>query len=221
MINIFDILSSINIISGIILGIIIIVILYELKSIKEHRSINKSISVPDFDKKQLYAKVESTDIAHIVQAHKKKPDYRRKQKIIIILGCILLIVLFLFTVNIFLFKNTDDNNKKEVNENKLTILKSTGIHLYNKEWQELKEDDILIIIQKKEPLYIGIETVSNNLIDKARIRINESFWAEKHETTQFNKDLKMYYTNYISSSESASLVIEAQLYSKEDGWLGN
>ena len=70
-------------------------------------------------------------------------------------------------------------------------------------------------------VYVGIQTIDEADIDRARIKINEKDWNVAHITSQFNKDKKVYYREYTIASGESKLKIDAQLHSETDGWLGD
>ncbi|PIS16075.1 hypothetical protein COT62_00345, partial [Candidatus Roizmanbacteria bacterium CG09_land_8_20_14_0_10_41_9] len=70
-------------------------------------------------------------------------------------------------------------------------------------------------------ILIGIETIKNVDVDRARIRVNETEWKLNHITLNFDSQKSIYYKEYSISSGAASLKIEAQLHSLKDGWLGD
>lgn len=217
MIEIIGTLGSINILASIVLVIVVIVIVYQVKSLKSNQPVQKNVSVPDYDKNIKYSKIEiSKDI--IPQVKRDKVVTKRKQRIIMFMSLIALVSLTVLLVNIFIFGN--ESNRKTQSSEKINIVKSSGIYLYNSDWKPISQEQASKLIKDKEKIIIGIETIENGGIDKARIKINESSWSSKNETMLFKKDKNMYYTEFSSASLGASLVIEAQLHSKEEGWLG-
>lgn len=220
MMNIIEFLSSINIIAGVTLGVVIIVLIYEIRSLKLNKPVSKKILVPDYDKKKVYAKVESTDISYLIKKDVKKDDPSKKQKIILFLSFLILVLLIIIGLNMSLFKKKLDTTMNNQTTPNTKIVKSNGIVIYNENWKPLNEEQIILTIHEKRPLFIGIQSIGKGLIDKARIRVNESSWSAKHETTLFNKEQNVYYTEYTVASKGVSLIIEAQLHSQEDGWLG-
>jgi hypothetical protein len=99
-------------------------------------------------------------------------------------------------------------------------ISSAGLKVYDTEWNEIenKQKDKA---KPGEKLYIGIQTIIEADIDRARIKINERDWQIAHISTLFNPQLKVYYREYIVATGTAQLKIEAQLHSASDGWLGD
>ena len=99
-------------------------------------------------------------------------------------------------------------------------ISSAGLKVYDENWNEIekkKKDKA----KPGEKLYIGIQTIVEADIDRARIRVNERDWQIAHITTLFNPQLEVYYKEYIVATGTAQLKIEAQLHSASDGWLGD
>ena len=75
-------------------------------------------------------------------------------------------------------------------------------------------------VQFGKKIIIGIQTIVEADIDRARIKINTKDWQISDITTLFNPQLKVYYREYIVATGTAQLKIDAQLHSASDGWLG-
>ena len=113
-------------------------------------------------------------------------------------------------------------NKQRVAANSTPIMKeitSDGLKIYNESWNEIAGNR-LDVIQPGKKFYIGIKTIVEADIDRARIKINASAWQISDITTLFNQQLKVYYRDYTVATGTAQLKIDAQLHSASDGWLG-
>lgn len=99
-------------------------------------------------------------------------------------------------------------------------VKSSGIKVYNKSWQELKAKDYEKL-QPGDTIIIGIATVPNTDIDMARIRVNENLWTQDHITKQLNPSFNVYYKEFRIPEGYLELQIDAQLHSVKQGWLSN
>lgn len=102
----------------------------------------------------------------------------------------------------------------------ITEISSAGLRMYDKNWNEYSD------LKTKRPtpgelVYIGIQTIQEADIDRARIKINEKDWKINDITTSFNEQHQVYYKEYIIATGTALLQISAQLHSASDGWLGD
>lgn len=102
----------------------------------------------------------------------------------------------------------------------VTEISSAGLRIYSLDWKEYTD------LKTKRPMpgekvYIGIQTIQEADIDRARIKVNERDWQISDITTSFNPDLKVYYKEYEIATGTAMLKIAAQLHSASDGWLGD
>lgn len=95
---------------------------------------------------------------------------------------------------------------------------SEGIKVYSPLW-ELKEKNQLRFARTGDMIIIGIKTIPEAHVTKARIRINSNTWDIADETTKFNQQFNVFYREYQIASGDASLKVEAQLYSEKEGWL--
>lgn len=138
--------------------------------------------------------------------------------LMIVLGIIALIVV----VGIMIITYNTNIRKQRLATTTVPIIReisSAGLKVYDKDWSEI-ENNKKDKAKPGEKLYIGIQTIVEADIDRARIKVNERDWQIAHITTLFNPQLKVYYREYIVATGTAQLKIEAQLHSASDGWLG-
>lgn len=143
---------------------------------------------------------------------------RKDIKIFIVLG-VLLVVFGVLTLIGFTKVGTD-TSASSARVSPVTYTASNGIQVFNEDFTVLTENEISTLTAGKR-IIIGVETVREADIDRARIRVNRPTWNLTDVTTQFNKDLNVYYISYEIPQDATELTIEAQLHSAEDGWLGD
>ena len=88
------------------------------------------------------------------------------------------------------------------------------IKVYDQNWSEA------INLKAGAQVFVGVQNVGGAVIDKARIRINETSWTAEHETTNFKPEQGVFYRALMIPADISNLQIEAQLHSSKDGWLG-
>jgi len=213
----FSSLNKITIISFFITFLLLIYQVYVLK--KEIKKRKKNIDIPNFKDNNSVKLIKNFNFSE--KKENKINFYRdfflNRFFIILILS---LIFLSIFISNLIKDQSQsvsffNNNNSKE---EKIVI--SPKIKIYNKNWEEIKEEEIKNI-NYGEDLFIGIEKINDPNIDMARIKINQGEWDSQSITTNFNKEKNVFYRHYKLSTNDAFLKIEAQLHSKIDGWLGS
>lgn len=216
-----EILLSLNKISLFAFIITLGFLIYEFKLInKEKRTLNKP-QIPKFNNTN---PVNTT----FLNLNTNKNDSSKKtinsssNKLIFILTFLMLLFFAIFSLYGFFNKNklTNINDFSNNNQNEDKILVSQGIRIYNDKEVEIVQSQI-----DQYPvgtnIKIGVESVKEADIDKARIRINEMMWLPNHETQEYDIKNNIYYVNYKIATIPAQLKIEAQLHSLKDGWLGD
>lgn len=220
--DLIHILSSINKISMLAFIVTLIFLLYEIYLFKKESLQKIKPKIPEFKETKLSTPTTFTRV--IVE---KKEESTKKPTIAPLLIAFILMVFFgLLSLVGFLNPGV---MKKEVGEKKGTarsnqgvnIIPSSGIKIYDDKWQELKNEVDFKKINIDTQIYIGVETIKEADIDKARVRVNKDNWKVEHVTSQFNKEKNVYYKEYKIGSSESKLKIEAQLHSISDGWLGD
>lgn len=217
--DILGILSSLNIISLIAFFVTVSFLGYQVYSIKKdiNRSSSKPI-IPDFNEsilqKRQNHKIELKEHTSLVL----KKSKTSKSFIILLIFVVIFLSIFALSgiVSVLLQKKTAQNIEKI----RVNYVASKGIRVYNKNWTRLTDSDYRNL-KIGDEIIIGIETIAQVDIDKARIRINSNEWTSKDETTLFNKSNNVFYIDYTISLHSGKLRIGAQLHSKSEGWIGN
>ncbi|MDO8609007.1 MAG: hypothetical protein Q7R95_00505 [bacterium] len=217
-VDIVDVVSSVNKISVIAFIITFIFVGYQIFLLKKD-FFNKKESkpvIPEFDDKNVVKKHE-TPLVHL--SVKQTIISRPKHFIQIIFGVILLVISIIFFIISSANKKIDSERSDLLSPTPIiNYVASKGIKIYNQKWSEIQEKDMMTLILGQE-LIIGIESIHNLDIDKARIRINQNEWKESDITMKFDKTRNVYYINHAIATGEAMLKIDAELHSKIDGWL--
>jgi hypothetical protein len=215
----FDFFVSINKIALFAFFAVLGFLVYEVKKMMEDKKKKEKPVVPQFNNNdQVHSPVaaNSTPLPPIVPV--KKVEKQGNSTLMIVIGAITLVgVIALIIVSY----NT--NLKKQKVAASVPIIReitSAGLKVYDTNWEDIekrKNDKA----KPGEKLYIGIQTIVEADIDRARIKVNTQDWQISDITTLFNSELKVYYREYIVATGTAQLKIQAQLHSASDGWLGD
>jgi len=205
--TLINILSSVNRISILAFFAIFAFLIYEIILFRKQRP-----KIPKFDGKSL----PSLDQSQNIVVEEKKTDLKPNMKPLVI--SFLLMVIFGV---VFLLTYSNINKAKiENNNNPFNFVTSKGIKIYDQSWQELKNNLEANKLKAGDRIFIGLETINEADIDRARIRVNEDQWQTEQITTNFNKEKQLFYKEFFIGSGESRLKIEAQLHSINDGWLG-
>ena len=215
--EIINILGSLNKISLVAFLFTFIFLTYQFFLLKKEvgNKKNKPI-IPDFNENMTTFSHETK-----VLAVKKNTSYKKSSKTTIIISIFLLLIFgTVFLLGIINSKTLLNQEEKVISPTPIiNLVASKGIKIYNQNWVELTNKELLGL-QPGKTIIIGIESIKNTDVDKARIRINKKSWDETDMAVKFNTDKNIFYREYNISSQEARLNIEAQLHSQADGWLG-
>lgn len=210
-------LTSVNklaLLSFLITFCFIIFELYQLTH--RHKPTDKPV-IPDFNSKKIYRPIAVAK--HAIEERPQKRTHTKPNKaVFFIFGAIILILLI--GIGSAFFMNSSPVTPSQKIPNTVVAPSPDGIHVYDTQWQEITRNDPKRIVGGNT-IFIGVENVPNGAIDKARIRINQTMWTNKDETTLIKKSENVFYRAYEIASNEAQLHIEAQLHTKKDGWLDN
>lgn len=215
-----DFIISINKISLFAFLAILGYLIYEFYLLKKEQKIKKIPKVPQF-KENLAPKLSNTATV-IISKNEEVTHFKKDSLIFFILLILLPIVGFLTVIGFFFQPNINKKTQELITPIPTVIervVESGGILIYDENFKLLDKDD-LSKLSSEAALIIGIKTISQVDIDKARIRVNKNFWEITDETKKFDKKNQIFYINYKIASDAQNLKIEAQLHSKTEGWLG-
>ena len=214
--EIMEIFFSINKISLIAFLITGIFVGYQFYLLKKDISFKGKPTIPNFN--EIKKMIFDNDLT-LAKNGKEKPIKRRGKGLLI--GSSLIFVFLGITIffNILNFEQKKSKTTNILPTPVVNFIASSGIKIYNENWVELT-DEQLKELSPGQRIFIGLETVDDPDIDKARIRVNKDYWSSEDITVNFNKEKKVYYIEYLIGTDEATLKIEGQLHSKVDDWLG-
>lgn len=223
--DIFVFIKSIDKIALILFFLTAIALIYEC-SLFIKKSKDKPPKIPKFTTTETFYS-ESKEVEEPKESlsrHKNKPQKKSKEPnitVIILLIIFMLVLGAVYLIRTFIFNKKTDNKSLEnfsaptASEKKPVF--SKGIKIYNNKWQEIN-NSIDSFLKLNETIIIGIETIPQVEITKARIRVNANVWQAENETKDFNKKFGVFYKEYLIATNESKLIIEAQLYSLKEGW---
>lgn len=194
-------------------------LIYEIYLFKKEQKIKKNPIIPQF-KEGLAPEINNATV--IISKNQEAQQPKKNWPVFVILICFLIFFAFLSLTG-FYYQSTFSRKSNRLISPIPTVIEkiveSSGILIYDKNFRLLENDD-LNKLSSGSSIIIGIKTIPQTDIDKARIRINKNYWEITDETTKFDKKNQVYYLNYVIASGESQLKIEGQLHSKTDGWLG-
>lgn len=216
--DIIFLLNSLNKISLLAFVITLVFLIYEFSLFNKEIKKKKTLTIPDFKENHTIAFTSSP--SYIFNKDNKE-SLNRSNLIPLFIGVFLLFTFGIIYAAGLASVNNSENKKNIISPApQINYLASKGIKIYNKNWQEITNEQSKQI-KSGQQIIIAIDVLNNIDIDSARIKVNESQWKFDHITTNFNKDKNSYYKEYTISTGEAQLKIEAQLHSKDEGWLGD
>ncbi len=210
-------IKSVNKIAIIAFAITLFFIITEIYFLIRQKKKGTRPVIPEFKGSQSYTKLKIADLPKT--SDKKNIFNKPSQRYLVILLGILFFLGFIYFLGIILKDNKTSSVPTANNQSSISVVSSSGIKLYNKSWQELTVSDILKL-KTGDKFIIGISGIVDLPVDKARIRVNQQEWLPQNEVTLFNNKENVYYKEYEIATAAARLVIEAQLHTKAEGWLG-
>ena len=194
-------------------------LMYEVKKMIDDKKKKEKPIVPQFNNtSQVQSPVAANSTPLPLPLPVKKVEREGNNILMIVIG-----VVSLVGVTILIVISYNTNLKKQKVAASVPIIReitSAGLKVYDTNWGDIeqrKNDKA----KPGEKLYIGIQTIVEADIDRARIKINAQDWQISDITTLFNSKLKVYYREYVVATGTAQLKIQAQLHSASDGWLGD
>jgi hypothetical protein len=212
-------LNSLNKISLVAFIITLIFLIYEFSLFNNEIKKKKPLSIPDFKEDSVTTFVSSPDYR---PSNGNKGSLTRLSLIPLFIGVFLLFAFgIIYAFGLIPTNNTSNKQVVTSPVPPINYLASKGIKIYTINWEEITTEQLELMGGPGQRIIIAIDVLKNGDIDMARIRINENQWKMDQITTSFNKDKNSYYKEYTISTGEAQLKIEAQLHSKDEGWLGD
>jgi len=208
-------LSSINKLSVFAFLITFGVLIYELRQFKKDQRYRAKPKIPKFDQSTTLGLPQATALV----LNKKKKITKANNFVIIVILVVLLIVFGLAAFFGFSKISSKTTPVKEPMP-QINFIASKGIKIYDGQFNPISDTKISKLVPGGE-IIIGVETIKDIDIDRARIRVNKNKWESQDITVDFDSEKNVYYIRYIIASDESKLKIEAQLHSVTDGWLGD
>lgn len=208
-------LSSINKLSLVAFLITLVVLVYEIRLLQREKLFRVKPKIPKFDESANPQLVQATTL--IIN----KPEKVTKVNNLVIIVLVVLLIIFGLAV-FFGFSNYNQKSAQSTLGPTpiVNIVTSKGIKIFDNQFNPIS-DLQLSNIKPGEEIIIGIATVKDANIDRARIRVNKADWLTNDITVAFSPKNQIYYLKYIVATGESKLKIEAQLHSVIDGWLGD
>lgn len=222
--GIIDFLLSVNKISLIAFLGVFGFLIYEISLLRSERLKKQKPVLPTFNSADVIDTVVVQQQAADAVELPKKIESLKQTKISPLLIVILLLMVFFFIGSmLYLFFSNTPKKTPENTGPKVVIqeISSPGLKVFTNAWVEVNGNEASKLLKPGVKVYVGIQTIDEADIDRARIKINEKEWNIAHITSQFNKEKKVYYREYIVATGESTLKIDAQLHSEADGWLGD
>lgn len=222
--GIIDFLLSVNKISLVAFLGVLGFLVYEILLLRNERLKKQKPVLPQFNATSIVnTAVMQQQAAAVVELPKKIDPVKQTKISPLLIAILILTALFFIGFTLYMVFSNTSSKKTESNTPKIVIqeVSSPGLKVFSNSWIEVNENDSNQALKPGVKLYIGIQTIDEADIDRARIKINEKEWNVAHITSQFNKDKKVYYREYTIASGESKLKIDAQLHSETDGWLGD
>lgn len=188
-------------------------LIYEIRLLKKEK--RKTLNIPKFEDKST-SKVNNN--FKTFQLKEDKNNFMKANNTVLFI----LIFLLLFFAILTLLGFLNLSNKKDAQKTQpvfVNTVYSKGIKIYDEGFKIIKDNEIANYKNKK--IIIGVETIADYDIDRARIKVNKTNWELNDITTNFDQNNKVFYIRYLIGDKDSKIKIEAQLHSAKDGWLGD
>lgn len=220
--NIITLIQSVNKLAFVVFLATLLLIAYEIYVMIKNKKKNEKPKLPDFQQN----KHTTIKVATVKTAHNSTISFPIF-KIIVVISIMTIIVGLL----VLLYQSSDlsymfssitkiQNGTSSIipTQSQINYTEDDAIVLFSNDWKIIARNDNLPATS--DPILIGVKKISNLDIIKSRIKINKENWDISDETSEYNEKYNVYYTSYSIATDESKLEIEAQLYSKTDGWLG-
>lgn len=217
-----DLTIFIKSISKIAIGaflITVVFIVYEISLFLKQKKKEEKVILPEFKTGKNYSQIKAIPVPQNIIKEEKLIFKKPNKGVMIVLVVLFFLFGSLFVTGILMKEKNISQKQKNVPPTAERV-PSAGIKVYNKKWEEIREEE-LSSIKAGNIILIGIKGILGTDVEKARLRINNDQWGSGDETVKHNDSLNLFYREYQIASGDAQLKIEAQLYSKSEGWLGN
>ena len=207
----FSVLTSVNKVALFFFILVLGFVIYEfVMYLRENRKFVKP-TVPQFNPNGVASNTFTTIASPLKKTQMESP-HKKNRLLPLLISTMILI--FLGGMVLFYVPSTSSTPTRLTDE-KPTIL-DEGIGIYTPDWKEIPTAQLSDY--KNKLVFITLKNNGGTNVDKARIRVNAIDWATNQETLLFNKELNLYYIQYVIASNSARLAIQGQLHDAQNGW---
>lgn len=222
--NILSFLLSVNKISLLAFVGVLGFLVYEVTLIRKEQLKKQKPSIPQFNAAAVADNKALQQQAATMAAQKKTPTQLRQTKTSPLLIIVLVVAILLFSgFSVYMvFQNRQTQQTASgVPQIVVNEVQSPGLKVFDQSWNEVTQAQAPELLKNGGQVYIGIQTIDEADIDRARIKVNQKDWNIRDITEKFKAEKKMYYIDYTVASGSSQMKIDAQLHSSSDGWLGD
>jgi hypothetical protein len=216
--SILEYAKSLNQISFIAFILVLGFLIYEIVQFRKEQSKKQKINVPQFNQNAPAQPPLAQPFAAVTLPEVPIPIKKAKglSPTIVIIGAGGILLLLVIGGGFMVINNTKAETPAPV-VTSVQEVQSGGIKLYTKDWQEIKKGSVNL--KTGDSIYVALEMIPDQDIDKARIRVNSPVWRDDDVTASVSSELHVFYREYVVGEDVSNLKIEAQLHSKKDGWL--
>lgn len=213
--NLLALVDSLNKIGIVFFILTLVALIYEIRLFKKDQGGKVKPTIPEFEESK-------TDAHYTPITVQENQEVVKKANII----PIVLTGVFLLIFGALSIFGITKSQKKSINtplipqikpQKPQSTLKSNGVSIFTDSWSVLADDQIATLPAGTK-IYVGIETVKEAAVKKARIRVNEIQWKPEHETGDFNSERNVYYIPYTIQGTEQKILVEAQLQDKNGNW---
>lgn len=214
--DIVQLITSVNKISLVAFLAILVFLVYELNLLRKEWYLKTKPSIPNFNP----TNIKAASLQEIPEIKIENQAPVRKSNKLLLTALFLMLILFGGLTVFSAVKQKNQSSSPAEPQVVIQTVNSKGIRVFNSQWQEVTPD-ILSKIKPGEELIAAVETIDDADIDYARIKINEVVWKPEQITTLFNKENKVFFRRFQVPGGERKLKIDAQLHSRQNGWLGD
>lgn len=198
-------------------------LVYEISLLRKEQLKKQKPSIPQFNTATVIdKKILQQQAATAVPVKKVASSKQTKASPMLIIILVIAILLFAgFSVYMIFMNKEQKKTEAGVPQIVTNEISSPGLKVFDQNWNVIPDAQSNSLLLKGGRVYIGIQTISEADIDRARIKVNQKDWNIRDITEKFNSSKNVYFIEYNVASGSPQLKIDAQLHSSTDGWLGD
>ncbi len=221
--GLIDFIMSVNKISLIAFIGVFGFLLYEVNLLRIERMKKQKPNIPKFNNSTVIDKAQlQQQAASLAQPKKQVIEKQNKPSIFLVIILVCMIIFFIgFSLYTVFFGPKESSDTKTPENVVIQEISSPGLMVFSSDWKEIQEVSSTSPLTPGTRVYLGILTIKEADIDRARIKVNASEWTITDITDKFNPEKNVFYREYMIATGDSQLKIDAQLHSAMDGWLGD